>query len=596
MVLDRSTKLRVRRVFRRRQKQVQTVTTSAGQRFDKNFFARLERLFGVQRFVIGWMFLILAITTVTILQTVGLSQFYTKLGPVAGGQYHEGMVGVFSNANPIYATGPVDTTVSRLLFAGLFKYDESNQLVGDLATGYDVDESGRTYTVHLKQGLRWHDNAPLTSADVVFTYKLIQNPDAKSPLLHSWEGIDVSAPNAHTVTFKLPNALTAFPHGLTNGIIPSHILRSVPARQMRADPFNTAKPVGAGPFAWDTLQLGSTTAGGDALTLISLKAFDTYAGGAPLLSGYVLHVYDDEAKLLGAYDRNTIQGIAGLTILPKQLAEDPRSHIYTFPTTAATMVFFKNTQPPFDDASVRRALVLAVDQPALIKNVDSQLKAVKEPFLKSQTPYYDKAYEQFSYDRKAAEALLDQAGWVKDKQGKRVKNSQELKVQITAEDAPDNQKTLRALKGYWDAIGVTTQAVLAPSSDFQSALETHSYSALLYGISIGADPDVFVYWDSSQSDPRSPNRLNFSEYKSAAADASLESGRTRQDVAVRALKYKAFLKAWKEDTPALGLYQPNSIYVTRGKIAGLNEHTLNTDADRYYSITEWSIKTGHILK
>ena len=192
--------------------------------------------------------------------------------------------------------------------------------------------------------------------------------------------------------------------------------------------------------------------------------------------------------------------------------------------------------------------------------------------------------------------MLDQAGWVKDKQGKRVKNSQELKVQITAEDAPDNQKTLHALKGYWDAIGVTTQAVLAPSSDFQSALETHSYSALLYGISIGADPDVFVYWDSSQSDPRSPNRLNFSEYKSAVADASLEAGRTRQDVGVRALKYKAFLKAWKEDTPALGLYQPNSIYVTRGKIAGLNEHTLNTDADRYYSITEWSIKTGHILK
>ncbi len=596
MVLDRTTKLRVRRIFRRRQKQVRVATTTAGQKFDNHFFDRLERLLDVQRFVIGWLFLVISLVILTVLQTVGLTQYHTKLGPVAGGVYHEGMVGVYSNANPIYATGPVDTSVSRLLFAGLFKYDDANELVGDLASRYEVDESGRTYTVHLKPNLSWHDGAKLTSQDVVFTYQLIQNPDVKSPLLYSWQGIAVSAPDPNTVVFRLPNALTAFPYGLTTGIIPSHILKPVPVRQLRTASFNTVKPVGSGPFTWDTLQLGSDTVGADELTLIALKRFDKYAGGAPLLDGFVLHVYEDEDTMLAAYKKRTIQAMAGLKTLSEDIVNDESSYVYAMPTTAATMVFFKTTQAPFDDGAVRKALAQAVDQPAILAKLGQKHLPVREPFLASQKPYYDKAYEQFGYDPKAAAALLDQAGWQKNKDGKRAKNGQLLTVQILAEDTPDNLKTLALLKGYWSAVGVTTQIIPAPLADFQSSLETHSYSALLYGISIGPDPDVFVYWDSSQSDPRSPNRLNFSEYKSAAADAALESGRTRQDTVVRALKYASFLKAWRDDVPAFGLYQPNSLYVTRGAVAGLTDHTVNTGADRYYSVPAWSITTGHIPK
>ncbi len=82
---------------------------------------------------------------------------------------------------------------------------------------------------------------------------------------------------------------------------------------------------------------------------------------------------------------------------------------------------------------------------------------------------------------------------------------------------------------------------------------SRSYDALLYGISIGVDPDVFVYWHTSQNDPRS-NRLNFSEYSSKAADEGLESGRTRTDAGLRTIKYRPFLQAWQRDLPALGLY------------------------------------------
>jgi peptide/nickel transport system substrate-binding protein len=211
-------------------------------------------------------------------------------------------------------------------------------------------------------------------------------------------------------------------------------------------------------------------------------------------------------------------------------------------------------------------------------------------------PGYAKEFDQPPYNTTAAMTALEQAGWVKGKNGIRVKNSVPLNIIVVAEETPDNQLILSKIKEQWKAIGVDMQAALQQTTDFQSSVETHAYSALLYTISIGPDPDVYAYWSSTQADPRSSNRLNFSEYKSTVADTALEGGRTRQDPTVRALKYKPFLKAWQEDAPAIALYQPKILYISRGFVQGLDEHSINTDADRYYSVTNWAVKIGQIAK
>src|SRR5206468_4518991 len=127
------------------------------------------------------------------------------------------------------------------------------------------------------------------------------------------------------------------------------------------------------------------------------------------------------------------------------------------------------------------------------------------------------------------------------------------------------------LQKQWLAAGASVDVELLDPVEFQAALTSHSYEALLYGITIGADPDVFVYWDSSQADVRSAQRLNFSEYKNSKADLALEAGRTRLDPALRAAKYKPFLQVWQQDAPALAMYQPRVLYITNGMVDGLND-------------------------
>jgi ABC-type transport system substrate-binding protein len=151
-----------------------------------------------------------------------------------------------------------------------------------------------------------------------------------------------------------------------------------------------------------------------------------------------------------------------------------------------------------------------------------------------------------------------------------------------------------SLQDQWLKLGVRTDVRYYSSDDLQKAvIPSHDYDILLYGISLGVDPDVFAYWDSTQANVSSQGHLNLSEYKSKAADQALESSRTRADTALRVTKYKAFLTAWVNDAPALALYQPNVTYVSRGPVFNYERKETNTSADRFYNVNEWMIRQRH---
>src|SRR5581483_8919318 len=220
----RTLRLRMRRVRRGAFRGIETLAQGAGEQFDKNFLGRLNRLGRVWRLVTVWIVVAGLLGAGLGIELSSLKSYYQVLRPAPGGMYSEGIEGSFTTANPIYAVNSVDTSVSRLLFSGLLTYDSQNHLVGNLADQWSVNDSGTVYTVHLRPHLTWHDGQSLTAADVVFTYKTIQNPDAQSPLFTSWQGVKIAALNDNTISFTLPNPLSSFPYGLTTGIIPQHVL------------------------------------------------------------------------------------------------------------------------------------------------------------------------------------------------------------------------------------------------------------------------------------------------------------------------------------------------------------------------------------
>lgn len=593
-MVNRATKLRWRRRIKRGRVAVGDIGIQTEENLERHLFRRLGRLYGVRRFIVTWLALSILLIVAGALQTRGLAEHYLALKPVPGGTYIEGTVGAFTNANPLYASGGVNGAVSRLVFSSILKYDNNNQLIGDLASSWELDETELNYTIKLKENVHWHDGRRLTADDVMFTFQTIQNPDAKSPLIHSWKDITLTKIDDYTVKFTLPNTLSSFPHGLTTGIIPEHLLGDTPPSQLRSVRFNTVEPVGSGPFRWEAVEVKGADRE-ERQEIIGLLANEEYHGEKPKLQRIVLKAFRSEELLIQSFKNQELNALAGINYVPDVLKDMNRLEEINIPLTGQILVFFKNSNPILSDVKVRQALVKSADRLAIIDKLGYPVIPARGPLLSSHVAF-DKGIVQQTGLVDEAKALLDQAGWVDNGSGQRVKGDIPLEISLMARNNDEQQLITSLLKEQWAAVGVKLNVELQEETDLQTAVADHAYDALLYGISLGPDPDVFAYWHSSQADPRAPTRLNLSEYNSAKANASLEAGRTRSDPTLRAAKYKPFLEAWVADAPALVLYQPRFLYLTNGRLHNFNPKVLNNSNDRFSSVEQWMIKEAKSLK
>lgn len=582
-------RIRFRRRVRKGKQQMADIGQTANKQLDRHIFRRWQNLKDSRRFIVGWLGLVILLLVGVVVQTRSLDGYYLSSVPVAGGIYTEGIVGSFSNANPIYAVNDVDSAVSKILFDSLFTYNDKNQLVGDLAASWQVDSKGTTYTVHLKPNLKWQDGADLTSDDVVFTYITIQNPDAQSPYMSNWTGVKIEKVNTTTVKFILSNTFSPFPYSLTGGIIPKHLLGKVSPAQLRSVAFNTKSPIGSGPFAWKGVTINNSGQSSQSET-IQLAAFDNYHTGKPKLNGVTIKTYPDEDSLKKALDDNKIIAAIGLDLTDQDAAQ--QNEAISFNLMSANMLFLKTTSLILNNVQVRQALIKATNVPALVAKIGYTTIPVREPLLESQIGY-NPTYIQFGYNKAGAAQQLNNAGWqLIGKNQYRTKNGQQLVIHLAYDYSSDFSLIAEGLQKQWSDIGVNV--VVDVNQDTKNAnkyINSHDYDVLLYGINIGPDPDVYVYWHSSQIDIHSQTHLNLSEYKSTVSDIALEAGRTRTDPLLRAAKYKPFLEAWHDNVPAIGLYQPRYLLVSNQHIYGLRSQLINSPSDIYNNIDQWMINT-----
>lgn len=587
-MIGKTTKLRWRRSFKRQKQQVEILSQKADNKLDRLFFKRLSGLIDVRRFVISWVLLIILAMTGVWFQFRSLPEYYKSTVPTEGGIYTEGVLGAFTTANPVYATGPVDSAVARLAFSGLMEYDSKGALTGELAEQVTPNDKNDTYTVKLKDNIYWHDGKKITAKDIVFTYQLIQNPDSKSPLRSNWQGVKITASNDRTIVFALPHPLVSFPHSLTTGIVPEHLLKDIAPSQLRTASFNTVNPVGSGPFKWESLVVkGQNPENRE--ELVGLIANEGYFKGRPKIDRMIIRAVHDENKLLELFNDNQLTAASGLDNFKNSIKQDNSPREYSTNINGQIMVFFKTTQGDLADVKVRQALVRATNKSEMVTSLGYSVALSNSPFLRTHIGY-NKDLAQAPYNGDEANRLLDEAGWKKDDKGMRFKDGRPLKFKFYAQKTNDFESVAKNLQKQWKIVGIDAEVNLLSPEEIQPVISDHNYDALLYGIELGVDPDVYAYWHSSQADPRSANRLNFSEYKNGEADLALASGRSRGGE-LRAVKYQPFLKVWKDEAPALALYQPRFYFVTKVKIYGFSDAAINTPTDRYNNVENWQINT-----
>jgi peptide/nickel transport system substrate-binding protein len=558
----------------------------------KFIVGRLDNIRSVRRHVISWLVLVGVMIAAVGAQFMWLRNDFQTVASATGGTYAEGSLGPIETLNPLFASTGAEITTSRLLFSSLYTYDSTGHLKGDLAKAIQADPSGTVYTLTLRSDARWHDGTLLSARDVAFTVDLIKHPETRSPLRINWRDVTVRAIDDATLEFKLPAAYAAFPYALTFAVLPQHLLKDVVPGNVRESTF-TRSPVGSGPFIFRGQQVAK---GESQHKIVQLAANDQYYAARPLLGRFEVHAYANQEDIVRGLRIGEISAASDIT--GANLAQINKND-YTVaaqPINSGVYALFNTTSPLLKDKVLRQALQLATDTKAIRESLSVAAPPLSLPFIDGQIG--TDIRQPPAYNVAQAEALLDSQGWVLN-DGVRQKGDQLLELSVVATKNMQYEKALETLVGQWRKIGVTVSiSVLDPSDPslnfVQSVLQPRNYDVLLYELFIGADPDVYAYWHSSQT---VVSGYNFSNYSNKSADDALASARSRAAPDLRNAKYKAFVNQWIDDAPAVGLYQAVAEYAHVKTSYSINESSkLISPYDRFSNVAEWSVNQRAVYK
>ncbi len=565
--------------FKRRARKIETATIKHAHRF---LIRRWTNIRDVGRHTAGWLVLVGLLIVLATLQSTWFATAYMTVAPASGGTYAEGMIGQLDTMNPLFVSTPAEVSASRLVFSSLLKHDRDARLQTDIAKSWTVSEDGKTYSVTLRDDVYWQDGVKLTVDDVVFTVRLIQNPAVKAMQYGTLAGVKVQKTGKNTVEFILPAVYAPFAQALTFGILPQHLLKDIQPADVRENEFGR-KPVGSGPFAFKQLQVIDPA---HHRLVVHMEANSRYYGGSLRLNRFQLHTYENRDSLKKALVTNEINAALGLGA--DQIGDVVQRENFTAATSTVSdgmFAIFNNDQPILQDVAVRQALVLGTDRQAVIEAVHGRGYLLGGPLPQSFVS--EKIVSEARFNRPAATAKLEAAGW-KLAGGKREKDGVILELSVVAPNSGDYKLLADELAKQWKAIGVNVKVQLAdPQIIVTDYLQPRGYDILLYELAIGADPDVYAYWHSSQANAKG---LNFANYRSGLADDALSSARARLDPSLRSAKYKTFYEQWVKDAPAIALYQPLLSYTTTSNSASIEKDEPVADiVDRYRTITRWAV-------
>lgn len=519
--------------------------------------------------------------------------YYSKTTAVPdfGGEYIEGVVGQPQHINPILsASNSTDDDLTQMIFSSLFKYDQQGKLVGDLAENYEISDDKLQYTVHLKKNVQWHDGQPLNAADVLFTINLIADPAYKSPLRSNWQGIESSSSDDYTLVFQIKNPYVGFLNNLTFGILPKHVWESVGPEKFPLNNLNL-EPIGSGPYKYSPSYMKDSS--GNILSY-KLVANPNYFDSKPYISKITFNFYPDDDSVIQAYNQKEVMGISNIS--PKdldqlKLQQSTLTHKFTIPRYFA--VFFNQTKSvPLANDEVREALAYATDRQEIIDSVlDGNGNPVYSPILPGMLGY-DENGEKITFDLDKSNSILDEKGWERGEDGFRGKDGTALEINLVTTDWPELSQTADIIKEQWEKAGAKVNISSLSVSDIQqNYIRPREYDALLFGQVLGADPDPYSFWHSSQKhDPG----LNLSLFGDSDTDKLIDDGRTEFDPEKRAEIYRQFQDKLADEIPAIFLYSPDYDYPLNKKIQGIDTTNLITPSDRFATVNKWYMKTKRI--
>ncbi len=507
-----------------------------------------------------------------------------------------GWAGLF---NPVMSDNVYDSWVSALLFEALVNQNAAGEIIPDLAT-WTLSEDKLTYTFTLKNGIKFSDGKPMTTADVEFTYKTMAHPDYIGPRAYSvsdlqgydefkagsttdFPGIKVIDEKNISFTFKEGLASPANIECFVYGIMPKHYYEFDTMEKFLA---LNEKPLGSGLFTFDSWKPKE---------FIKLNKNAKYwdSANAAKIDGVLMSEVPSEniisALQTGQIDigqpsanKENVDALKGMSNVSLQ----------SFLGNGYTYLCFNTLREPFDDVRVRQALIYALDRKSFITACyqTPELASVgMAPISPSSWAFPDPAsLNPYDFDMNKAAALMDEAGWTMNSDGFRYKDGKKLTVGwLVYSDSPWPGILSSMAADTWKQLGVELNIELMDFVTVQSRTQApppgeKDFDIYTMGFSLSLDPDptgaLFDY------DAFSEGGFNASGYLNEESQALIKQGKSEFDQAKRKEIYSKWAQLMNEEIPTI-------IVAYRSEIWGVNNRIKNCNLSTYF---DWQLNVRNM--
>lgn len=499
--------------------------------------------------------------------------------PEDGGTMIDATRGEPSGLIPMLAGEAAASAVAQNIFSSLLRYDKNLELVGELAESWQVSPDQKVITFRLKPNLKWADGKPLTSADVLFTWKLITDDKTRTPYGSDYKLV-VSAETPDARTFRVSYAEPYAPAinswaGLD--ILPRHLLKD---QDINTTSF-ARNPVGSHYYKLDKWRPGEQ---------ISLVRNPLSTQGPAHIEKLVSRFIPDEASqflelMANNIDTMALSPVQYARIFPARPELQKKFALYKELGNSYTYLGFNLKHKPFDDIRVRKAINYAINKQELI---DGVLLGMGEPVAspyKPGTRWSNPKLQPYSYDPDKARALLEEAGFKKNRDGILERNGKPLSFEILTNQNKQREMSAVLIQRRLKEIGIDVRIrVLEWASFISRFIKTGDFDVVLLGWQLSIDPDQYAIWHSSQ---QAPGQFNFLGYKNQRVDRLLERGRLELNPDKRMSLYHEFAEILLEDSPIVYLFAGYGLQAMHKRIKGVDNPA--PPAGIGYNSQEWYI-------
>ena len=560
----------IQQVLRRRATKVEKVAVKHRHKF---FLTSLDNLHESRLLIAGWLLIVIALILIIAVQAFIFGREIRDDVATSGGTYAEGVIGEINNINPLFTQTEPEIAASRLVYSPLFSYDSTNHLRGEIAEGYTISEDGLTYTVKIRNGIKWHNGEDLTIDDVLFTLGLIKNPRVTSPLYSTWRNIKVEKVDDSSLKFTLYSPLASFPVALTFGILSKGELGEIEPAELR-EYVSENVAIGSGPYKYR-----SKTIVNEKQRTLLFVANHEYWRKTPRIENFYLKNYTNSEELLTGFLQGEVTGAVNIsTEDAKQVFGGSNNNVDAIPLNSGVFAIFNMNS--ITDYNVRKALLLATNRNEIREAMsvgEMTPKELNSPIARGIFSSVDEL-KQLDFNDKAAVELIGQG----------------VSLNVVTLLGSDYETVANKLAEQWRKIGVNVRVTAVDSASIQQGfLIPRSYDVLVGHLQLGADADVYAYWHSSGIKPQG---LNLANYNSPVADLALFNARTSLDINVRMERTKNFVEQWLADIPAIALYQPNLYYLHSTDVSGITSAPLAEEAARYRDVYIWTAEVRNFYK